>query len=55
MPRMDGIEVLERMKEEDRQEAVVMMTAHGNEDIAVDAIKKGAIDYVAKPFSTEDI
>jgi len=55
MPRMDGMQVLERVRAEGRREAVVMMTAHGNEEIAVEAIKKGAIDYVAKPFSTEDI
>lgn len=55
MPRMDGMQVLERMRGEGRGEAVVMMTAHGNEDIAVAAIKKGAIDYIAKPFSTEEI
>ncbi|RPH75073.1 response regulator, partial [bacterium] len=55
MPRMDGMQVLERMQEQSRSEAVVMMTAHGNEDIAVEAIKKGALDYIAKPFSTEDL
>jgi PAS domain S-box-containing protein len=32
-----------------------MMTAHGSEDIAVEAMKKGAIDYIAKPFSTDDL
>jgi PAS domain S-box-containing protein len=55
MPRMDGMQVLEKIRAGHRSEAVVMMTAHGNEDIAVAAIKTGAIDYIAKPFSTEDI
>jgi hypothetical protein len=55
MPRMDGMQVLERLHAEVCQEAVVMMTAHGNEDIAVEALKKGALDYIAKPFSTEDL
>jgi PAS domain S-box-containing protein len=55
MPRMDGIQVLDRIRGEARTEAVIMMTAHGNEDIAVDSLKKGALDYIAKPFSTEDI
>ncbi len=55
MPRLDGMQVLERIRGGHRGEAVVMMTAHGNEEIAVKAIKKGAIDYIAKPFSTEDI
>ncbi|HEY6872107.1 MAG TPA: response regulator [Geobacteraceae bacterium] len=55
MPRLDGMRVLEKIRGGHRGEAVVMMTAHGNEDIAVEAIKMGAIDYIAKPFSTEDI
>ncbi|GAW68315.1 histidine kinase [Geoanaerobacter pelophilus] len=53
MPRMDGLEVLGRLKGE--QTPVVMMTAHGSEDIAVDAMKKGALDYISKPFSTDDM
>lgn len=55
MPRMDGLQVLARLQQERREEAVVMMTAHGSEDIAVEAMKRGAIDYVAKPFSTEEL
>ena len=55
MPRMDGMQVLGRIMEKHGNDAVIMMTAHGNEDIAVDAMKKGAIDYIAKPFSTEEI
>jgi PAS domain S-box-containing protein len=55
MPRMDGLQVLERVQAEHIDVAVVMMTAHGSEDIAVDAMKKGAVDYIAKPFSTDDL
>lgn len=55
MPRMNGIEVLERIISDHRDTAVVMMTAHGSEDVAVEAMKKGAIDYIAKPFSTDDM
>jgi len=55
MPRMDGLQVLKAIMEKDENGAVIMMTAHGSEDIAVDAMKKGAIDYIAKPFSTEEI
>ena len=55
MPRMDGMQVLNRVMEENETQAVIMMTAHGSEDVAVDAMKKGAIDYIAKPFSTEEI
>jgi PAS domain S-box-containing protein len=55
MPRMSGMEVLENIISDRRDTAVVMMTAHGSEDIAVEAMKKGAIDYIAKPFSTDDM
>ncbi len=55
MPRLDGIEVLVRAQVDHRDVAVIMMTAHGSEDIAVEAMKKGAVDYIPKPFSTEDI
>ena len=55
MPRMDGLQVLERTRGDFPELAVVMMTAHGSEDIAVEAMKRGAVDYVAKPFSTDDL
>ena len=53
MPRMDGLEVLSRIRGDETP--VVMMTAHGSEDIAVNAMKKGALDYISKPFSTDDM
>ncbi|HEY5512860.1 MAG TPA: response regulator [Geomonas sp.] len=53
MPRLDGLEVLSRIGGE--KTPVVMMTAHGSEDIAVDAMRKGALDYISKPFSTDDM
>ncbi len=55
MPRMDGIQVLEKVQADHPDLAVIMMTAHGSEDIAVETMKKGALDYIAKPFSTEDL
>lgn len=55
MPRMDGMQVLGRVREEYPAMVVVMMTAHGSEDIAVAAMKKGAVDYISKPFSNEDM
>lgn len=55
MPRMSGMEVLEKIMSDHHDMAVVMMTAHGSEDVAVEAMKKGAIDYIAKPFSTDDL
>lgn len=55
MPRMDGMQVLERVRQEFPDSGVVMMTAHGSETIAVEAMKNGAIDYISKPFSTDDL
>ena len=55
MPRMDGMQVLARVRQDYPDIGVVMMTAHGSEDIAVEAMKNGAIDYIAKPFSTDDM
>jgi two-component system, OmpR family, phosphate regulon sensor histidine kinase PhoR len=53
MPRMDGLEVLSRIDTD--KMPVVMMTAHGSEDIAVDTLHKGAMDYISKPFETDDM
>ncbi|HOI15348.1 MAG TPA: response regulator [Geobacteraceae bacterium] len=55
LPKLDGIGVLERLDPSPRDLAVVMMTAHGSENVAVECMKKGALDYIAKPFSAEDL
>ncbi|HEY5975064.1 MAG TPA: response regulator [Geobacteraceae bacterium] len=55
MPRMDGLEVLREVSTSYPDLVVIMMTAHGSEEIAVAAMKKGAVDYIAKPFSTDDM
>lgn len=55
MPRMDGIDVLKRVKSMDPNSLVVMMTAHGSEQIAVKAMKLGADDYLTKPFHPKDV
>ncbi len=55
MPGMNGIEVLEELRRTGRDVAVVMMTAHGNESIAVECMKAGAVDYFVKPFDMPDI
>ncbi len=55
LPKLDGIRVLEHLGPALRDTAVIMMTAHGNEDVAVESMKKGALDYIAKPFSSEDL
>lgn len=50
MPGMDGIEVLEKLAEQDFDAPVVMISGHGNIDTAVEAIKKGAFDFIEKPL-----
>lgn len=49
MPRMDGIEVLAKLQEINPELPVVMISGHGTIETAVDAIRKGAYDYIAKP------
>ena len=49
MPKMDGMEVLEKIKELDYDSSIVMISGHGTIDTAVDALKKGAFDYLPKP------
>jgi two-component system NtrC family response regulator len=53
MPKMDGIELLENIKQNDPDLPVIMMTAHGTVDKAVEAMQKGAYTYVLKPFDNE--
>ena len=55
MPDMDGIQVLKRVRELRPAMPVVIMTAYGTIDSAVEAIKLGAYDYVTKPFPKEKI
>ena len=53
MPGMDGIDLLERIKKEDAELPVIMMTAHGTVEKAVEAMQKGAYNYILKPFDNE--
>jgi DNA-binding NtrC family response regulator len=55
MPGMDGIELLERCKKVDPDLQVLVMTAYASIDTAVQAMKKGAFDYIVKPFNPEDV
>lgn len=50
MPKMDGLEVLDRTREAGIATNFVVISAHGNIDIAVEAVKKGAFDFLQKPF-----
>ena len=53
MPAMDGIVLLENIKTLDQDLPVIMMTAHGTIDKAVEAMQKGAYSYILKPFDNE--
>ncbi len=55
MPKMGGMELLEVMKERYPQTPVVMLTGYATINSAVDAMKKGAYDYLVKPFSPDKI
>jgi len=49
MPKMDGIEFLEKAKSINPDIPIIIISGHGNIDTAVDAVKKGAYDYISKP------
>ena len=55
MPGMDGMEVLRRMHAMHRAVKVIIITAFGTVDSAVEAMKLGAVDFLQKPFSPRDI
>jgi DNA-binding NtrC family response regulator len=55
LPGMDGLEFLQAVKRANAHFPVIMMTAYGTVETAVDAMKAGASDYVLKPFSMEEI
>jgi len=55
MPGMDGMEVLRRVREIRPDILIIMITAYGTIGLAVEAIKLGAVDFIQKPFSSEEI
>jgi two-component system response regulator AtoC len=55
MPKLGGIEFLEAYREAGGEALVLVMTAYGSLDLAMDAMRKGAYDYVAKPFGADDV
>ena len=55
MPGIDGLVVLEQLKEQDPRIPVVMLTATKTVKTAVSAMKLGAFDYVTKPFDVEEL
>lgn len=55
MPKMNGMQVLDALKEEELEIPVVLMTFHGSEEIAIEVYRKGVHDYVKKPFAVEEM
>ena len=53
MARMDGLEVLDRIREQDPGGLVVMISGHGNIETAVEATRRGAYDFLEKPLDTD--
>jgi DNA-binding NtrC family response regulator len=55
LPQMDGIQVLSALKELDTDVSVILMTAYGTIEKAVEAMKEGAFDFLTKPFDTDHL
>ena len=55
MPNMGGIELLEKISEENLNVLTVIMTGYGTVETAIEAMKKGAYDYILKPFKVEEV
>ena len=55
MPEMDGIEALTEIRKVDPTARVAMLTAMGQQSIVMDAIKRGARDFVVKPFAPDRV
>ncbi len=54
MPRVDGLELLDRIQGKYPDMVVVMMSAYGTVDTAIEAMKRGAYDYISKPFKPDE-
>ena len=55
MPKKDGWEFLDALRERRENPVVVMMSAYGDADTALNVMRRGAYDYVSKPFTTDDL
>lgn len=55
MPEMSGLDLLSRVKQQDDKINVIVMTAFASVDTALDAMKRGAYDYITKPFKVDEI
>ena len=55
MPKMDGMRLLDELRERDLNPTVIVMSAFGNREVAIEAIKRGAYDYIDKPFKKDEV
>ncbi|MBV7430775.1 MULTISPECIES: sigma-54 dependent transcriptional regulator [unclassified Acidovorax] len=55
LPGMDGLELLNKLRQYDREVAMVLITGHGHVAMAVQAMREGAYDFIEKPFSSETL
>ena len=55
MPNMDGIGFLEHLKEVESNATIIMMSAYGTIDLAVQAMRLGAYDFISKPFKSDEV
>lgn len=55
MPEMDGLEVLKHAREINPRLPVIILTAHGTIETAIEAMKMGAVDYITKPFDLDEL
>ena len=55
LPEMDGLMVLEKVKEEHPEISVIMISSAGDMDTVIDALRKGAADFLRKPFTSDEI
>jgi len=54
MPGMDGVQLVQAIHDRDESLPVILLTAHGSERVAVNAMKSGAYDYLTKPFDADE-
>ena len=55
MPKIGGLQFLDRYQESGGRALIIVMTAYGGLELAMDAMKKGAYDYIPKPFGSDDV
>jgi two-component system response regulator AtoC len=55
MPKLGGLELIDEIKKRELPTTVILMSAFGNIDVAIEAMKRGAYDYVNKPFRTDEV